>query len=114
MKKFDEGLGFRNEYVLRRLVFVNSSQSAYITLPIDTSAGLFGTNNAGKSSSLRAVKFFLLPEVNLNDMGRKFSFRGPTGDYETAESFKHYFGSNRSFIICEGENPAGSYFFRSP
>lgn len=109
MNLFDEGLGFRNEYILRRLVFVNSSQSAYISLPIDKSAGLFGTNNAGKSSSLRAVKFFLLPEVNLNDMARKFAFRGPMGDYETAESFRHYFGSSRSFIVCEGENPAGPY-----
>ncbi len=109
MNPYDEDLGFRNEYVLRRLVFVNSSQSAYISLPIDISAGLFGTNNAGKSSSLRAVKFFLLPEVNLNDMARKFAFRGPLGDYGAAESFKHYFGSNRSFIVCEGENPAGPY-----
>ena len=96
-------------YTLKRIAFINSSQAAYITFPIDTSATLSGNNNHGKSSTLRAIKFFLLPEVNLNDMERKFAFVGKQGPYSGLASFEHYFPTSRSFIILEGENTAGPY-----
>jgi hypothetical protein len=96
-------------YTLKRIAFINSSQAAYITFPIDTSATLSGNNNHGKSSTLRAIKFFLLPEVNLNDMERKFAFVGKQGPYSGQASFEHYFPTSRSFIILEGENTAGPY-----
>ena len=64
------GLDLGANYTLKRIAFINSSQAAYITFPIDKSATLSGNNNHGKSSTLRAIKFFLLPEVNLNDMER--------------------------------------------
>ena len=63
-------------YTLKRIALLHSSQAAYVTFPIDQSATLSGGNNKGKSSALRAIKFFLLPEVNLNDMERKFAFVG--------------------------------------
>lgn len=103
------GLDLGANYTLKRIVFINSSQAAYITFPIDTSATLSGNNNHGKSSTLRAIKFFLLPEVNLNDMERKFAFVGKQGAYDGPSSFEYYFPSTRSFIILEGENTAGPY-----
>ncbi len=103
------GLDLGASYTLKRIAFINSSQAAYITFPIDTSATLSGNNNHGKSSTLRAIKFFLLPEVNLNDMERKFAFVGKQGPYSGQASFEHYFPTSRSFIILEGENTAGPY-----
>lgn len=104
-----QALDLGANYTLKRIAFINSSQAAYITFPIDTSATLSGNNNHGKSSTLRAIKFFLLPEVNLNDMERKFAFVGKQGPYTGVASFEHYFPTSRSFIILEGENTAGPY-----
>ncbi|MDP0588268.1 MAG: hypothetical protein QS748_03335 [Candidatus Endonucleobacter bathymodioli] len=102
-------LDLRANYTLKRIALFHSSQAAYVTFPIDQSATLTGGNNKGKSSALRAIKFFLLPEVNLNHMERKFAFVGKNGAYDTPSSFKHYFPTNRSFLILEGENTAGPY-----
>ncbi len=96
-------------YTLKRIALLHTSQAGYVTFQIDKSAILSGGNNQGKSSALRAIKFFLLPEVNLNDMERKFAFVGKNGPYDTPSSFKHYFPKSRSFIILEGENTAGPY-----
>jgi len=104
-----QALDLGANYALKRIALLHSSQAAYVTFPIDQSATLSGGNNKGKSSALRAIKFFLLPEVNLNDMERKFAFVGKNGSYDTPSSFKHYFPTNRSFLILEGENTAGPY-----
>ncbi len=102
-------LGYTENYCIHRMVFVNSGSSAYVELPMDKTAALFGRNNEGKTSGLSALKLFVLPEVNFKGCQAKFAF-GSGGELYTAQqSYQHYFPDNSSFIIMEAENPRNRF-----
>ena len=46
-------------YILKRIVFVNSANHAYSEIRLDNHLALFGANNAGKTASLAATKLML-------------------------------------------------------
>lgn len=103
------GFGFTDNYVIHKLVFVNSGSSAYTEIPMTETAALFGSNNEGKTSSLSTLKLFVLPEQTFKGCERKFGFGGPSGLFTGLESFNWYFPSNNSFMICEAENRKGRF-----
>tara|TARA_R110001583_G_scaffold187310_1_gene348558 strand:- start:3468 stop:6428 length:2961 start_codon:yes stop_codon:yes gene_type:complete len=99
-----------DEYIIRRIVFVNSAAYAYVDIPVDTHTALFGGNNLGKTSALNALKLFLLPEVNFRKAESKFGFKAANGRlYDGQESFQYYFPENESFLVVEAENVHGVF-----
>ncbi len=101
---------FLDQFLIRRLIFVNSAAYAYTEIRLDQHTALFGRNNLGKTSMLNALKLFLLPEENFRRCERKFGFKGANGkEYGTAESFAYYFPEERSFIVLEAENVHGAF-----
>ena len=102
-------LAFQEEYVFHKLVFINSGTAANVVLPTNLTALLLGHNNEGKTSSLSAIKLFILPEMNFRDCESKFAFISKEGYYDGLESFNYYFPSPQSFIICEAENSKGRF-----
>lgn len=102
-------LAFQEEYVFHKLVFINSGTAANVELPTNLTALLLGHNNEGKTSSLSAIKLFILPEMNFRDCEAKFAFISKEGYYDGLESFNYYFPSPQSFIICEAENTKGRF-----
>jgi len=105
----DSGFGFSEDYIIHRLVFVNSGASAYVEMPMDRTAALFGKNNEGKTSSLSALKLFVLPEQTLKACERKFGFASQKREYTGLESYNYYFPDEQSYIICEAENRKGVF-----
>lgn len=103
------GLGFTDDYIIHKLVFVNSGSSAYTEIPMPKTAALFGSNNEGKTSSLSTLKLFVLPEQTFKGCERKFGFGGPSGLFTGLQSFNWYFPSNSSFMVCEAENRKGRF-----
>lgn len=99
----------KDSYQFKTLVFVNSAGHAYTELPIDRHSLLVGANNIGKTSSLSALKLFLLPEVDFTDTPRKFDFRSSASVYDSLDSFQYYFPCNQSFIVLAVENPHGPF-----
>jgi hypothetical protein len=99
----------KDVYKFSRLIFINSANHAYTELPIDRHTLLVGANNVGKTSSLSALKLFLLPEVNFKDCPTKFRFKGKEGYYDALDSFQHYFPCGQSLIILDAENPHGPF-----
>ncbi|WP_411958833.1 hypothetical protein ACK56M_17850 [Pseudomonas sp. s4] len=100
---------FHEAFKIRQIVLVNSGAYCYAKIRIDQHTALLGANNSGKTSLLNALKFFLLPEENLNDCVRKFGFKNADGFYSKEQSFGFYFPDNSSFLILEAENPHGPF-----
>ena len=102
-------LNLEEHYWIQNILFINSAKSANVQLPMSIVGALLGRNNAGKTSAVSALKLFLLPEVNFNKCEAKFGFKARSGYHGGQASFKHYFPSDSSFIVCEAENPKGRF-----
>lgn len=95
-------------YILKRIVFVNSANHAYSEIRLDSHLALFGANNAGKTASLAATKLMLYPETDFINCDKKFQFKGKAGIYSKEDSYEFYFPSNQSFLIMETQNDIGT------
>lgn len=100
---------FHEAFKIRQVILVNSGAYCYAKIRIDQHTALLGANNSGKTSLLNALKFFLLPEENLNDCVKKFGFKNPDGFYTREQTFGFYFPESSSFIVLEAENPHGPF-----
>lgn len=100
---------FYEVFKIKQIILVNSGASCYTKVRIDQHTALLGANNKGKTSMLNALKFFLLPEENLNDCVNKFGFKNPDGYYNREQSFGFYFPDKNSFLVLEAENPHGPF-----
>ncbi|HDZ9326788.1 MULTISPECIES: hypothetical protein [Vibrio] len=94
---------------LKRIIAVDSASFAYVEVPLDSNLVLLAKGNWGKTSIVNAVRFFLLPELNLNDCDKKFSFKTPEStteqEYYTKDEVKnYYFQSVHSKLILEVEH----------
>lgn len=103
------GLDFASEYEIHELIFINSGSNYYVRLPVDMHAALFAGNNGGKTSSLSALKLFLLPEVSFKKQADKFGFKSGQESYEDLTSYSYYLPSAESYIICSASNPKGAF-----
>jgi hypothetical protein len=99
----------QEEYVLKRLVYVNSANHGYSEILLNNHMAMFGENNAGKTASLAGTKLLLFPEVNLHNCESKFKFEGKRGLYSTIESYEFYFPDTKSFLALEVGNPEGNF-----
>ena len=91
-------------FVLKKLVLVDSAGFCYSEIELDKHTILLGEGNVGKSSLLNCIRLFLLPEVNFNKAKDKFNFKSSNGyQYDKNESFGHYFPSKYSHLIIEVE-----------
>lgn len=91
-------------FVLKKLVLVDSAGFCYSEIELDKHTILLGEGNVGKSSLLNCIRLFLLPEVNFNKAKDKFNFKSSNGyQYDKNESFSHYFPSRYSHLIIEVE-----------
>lgn len=97
------------EYVLKRLVYVNSANHAYSEFLLDEHLAMFGRNNVGKTASLAGTKLLLFPEVNFSNCEEKFRFVGNGGTYNQEDSYEFYFPEAISFITLEVQNPEGTF-----
>lgn len=98
-------LDLTSEYRIKEIIFVNSGSNYYTRLPVDTHAALLSGNNKGKTSTLAALKLFLLPEVNFKKSADKFGFASGGRYFSDIDSFQYYFPGTESYIICNAENP---------
>jgi len=97
-------------YILKRIVYVNSAEYGYAELELDQHLAIYGNNNAGKTSTLSGTKIMLFPETSFGKCEKKFMFIDKNGSFFSAEdSYQHYFPESRSFIIMEVENPHGLF-----
>ncbi|KAF7772322.1 hypothetical protein PCIT_a2374 [Pseudoalteromonas citrea] len=91
-------------FVLKKLVLVDSAGFCYSEIELDKHTILLGEGNVGKSSLLNCIRLFLLPEVNFNRAKDKFNFKSSNGyEYDKNESYGHYFPSKYSHLIIEVE-----------
>ncbi|UZE97233.1 coiled-coil domain-containing protein [Alkalimarinus alittae] len=97
------------DYVLNRLVYINSAQHGYSEIMLNTHLAMFGDNNQGKTASLAGTKLLLYPETSLTNCAEKFCFEGRDGAYSTEESYLFYFPSPHSYIVLEVSNPEGKF-----
>lgn len=103
-----EEFGFN--YILKRLVFVNSASHGYSEIMLDEHLAMFGNNNRGKTASLAATKLLLYPEDNFKKCESKFNFTSKSGrQYDRDESYDYYFPRDCSFLIMEIINPSGHF-----
>lgn len=100
---------FHESFKMKQIVLINSGAYCYTKVRIDQHTALLGDNNKGKTSMLNALKFFLLPEENLNDCERKFGFKSTKGYYGRDATFGFYFPERNSFMVLEAENPHGPF-----
>jgi len=105
---FDQSI-LAEEYLLNRLVYVNSANHAYSEIMLNTHMAMFGNNNVGKTASLAGMKLLLFPEVDFHRCEAKFKFKGKEGAYSMEESYDFYFPDARSFIVLEVNNPEGAF-----
>lgn len=89
-----------------RIIYYNSGRYTFFETNLDKNTILFGSNNAGKTSFLNGLQFFLLPEINLRRLHDKFHF---AQKHDAPETYKYYFPEKNSFIISEFENPFGKF-----
>ena len=89
-----------------RIIYYNSGRYTFFETNLDKNTILFGSNNAGKTSFLNGLQFFLLPEINLRKLHDKFHF---AQKHDAPETYKYYFPEKNSFIISEFENPFGKF-----
>lgn len=99
----------REDYILKRLVYVNSAHHGYSEILLDEHLAMFGQNNVGKTASLAGTKLLLFPEVNFSDCDTKFRFMGNGGIYSQEDSYEFYFPEAISFIVLEVQNPEGTF-----
>ncbi|MBU2878739.1 MULTISPECIES: hypothetical protein [Aliiglaciecola] len=97
------------DYILKRLVYVNSANHGYSEILLDRHLAMFGGNNVGKTASLAGTKLLLYPEVNFSRCEKKFKFVGNRGTFSQEDSYDFYFPDLTSFIILEVQNPEGSF-----
>lgn len=102
-------LGFSSEYQIHELIFINSGSNYYVRLPVDHHAALISDNNSGKTSSLSALKLFLLPETSFKRQKDKFGFQSGGTFYQDLSSYTYYFPGSESYIICSASNPKGKF-----
>ncbi|WP_460858812.1 coiled-coil domain-containing protein [Rheinheimera gaetbuli] len=102
-------LGFSSEYQIHELIFINSGSNYYVRLPVDHHAALISDNNSGKTSSLSALKLFLLPETSFKKQRDKFGFQSGGTFYQDLSSYTYYFPGSESYIICSASNPRGRF-----
>jgi len=92
------------------VIAVNSASFAYVEVPLNGNLAIIGTGNLGKSSIVNCVRFFLLPEVNVNDSDRKFAFISGAGDsvdvayFNKDQIYEYYFPDENSRLILEVEH----------
>ena len=103
----DDLLG--EEYVFKRVIYVNSAHHGYSEILLDEHLAMFGQNNVGKTASLAGTKLLLYPEVNFHNCEKKFKFIGNQGVYSQEDSYEFYFPDSRSFIALEVVNPEGTF-----
>lgn len=108
MNSYNEGL-LTEEYILKRLVYVNSANHAYSEILLDEHLAMFGGNNVGKTASLAGTKLLLFPEVNFSYCEKKFKFVGEYGPFSMEDSYEFYFPDSKSFIALEVQNPEGLF-----
>lgn len=94
-------------FLLKRIVFVNSASHGYSEIMLDDHLALFGANNIGKTASLAGTKLMLYPETDFSHCDKKFKFAGKSGSYSKEDSYEFYFPSDRSFMAMEIENDIG-------
>ena len=102
-------LDLASEYKIHELIFINSGSNYYARLPVDSHAALLSDNNSGKTSTLSALKLFLLPEINFKDCKAKFGFSSGGKYYSNIDSYQYYFPGTESYIICNASNPKHSF-----
>ncbi len=102
-------LDLASEYKIHELIFINSGSNYYARLPVDSHAALLSDNNSGKTSTLSALKLFLLPEVNFKECKTKFGFASGGKHYSNLDSYQYYFPGTESYIICNASNPKQSF-----
>lgn len=95
-------------FLLKRIVFVNSASHGYSEIMLDDHLALFGANNIGKTASLAGTKLMLYPETDFIHCDKKFKFAGKSGNYSKEDSYEFYFPSERSFMAMEIENDIGT------
>jgi len=95
-------------FVLKKLVLVDSAGFCYSEIELDKHTILLGEGNVGKSSLLNCIRLFLLPEVNFKKAKDKFNFCSSNGEeYGQDQSFEHYFPTKYSHLIIEVEKVIG-------
>ncbi|MGL6393910.1 hypothetical protein ACSZMV_07995 [Aeromonas veronii] len=99
----------REDYILKRMVYVNSANHGYSEILLDEHLAMFADNNAGKTASLAGTKLLLYPEVNFNQCESKFKFEGKSGLFSKEDSYEFYFPDARSFVALEVQNPEGKF-----
>lgn len=102
-------LDFACEYKIDEIIFVNSGSNYYVRLPVNSHAALISDNNSGKTSSLSALKLFLLPEISFKKQVNKFGFHSGGKFYTDLSSYTYYFPGSESYIICSASNPKGNF-----
>lgn len=89
-----------------RIIYYNSGRYTFFETHLDKNTILFGNNNAGKTSFLNGLQFFLLPEINMHRLHQKFHVNPK---YTKHETYEYYFPSANSFIVAEFENAFGRF-----
>lgn len=89
-----------------RIIYYNSGRYTFFETHLDKNTILFGNNNAGKTSFLNGLQFFLLPEINMHKLHHKFHVNPK---YTKHETYEYYFPSANSFIVAEFENAFGRF-----
>ncbi|MBV1883866.1 MAG: hypothetical protein KUG82_19660 [Pseudomonadales bacterium] len=102
-------LDLASEYKIHEIIFANSGSNYYVRLPVDAHAAVISDNNSGKTSSLSALKLFLLPEITFKKQKDKFGFQSGGKHYEDLSSYTYYFPGYESFIVCNASNPKGKF-----
>lgn len=95
--------------MIHELIFINSGSNYYVRLPVDQHAALISDNNSGKTSSLSALKLFLLPETTFKKQKDKFGFQSGGTYYDDLSSYHYYFPDPESYIICNASNAKGAF-----
>ena len=98
------------DYILKKLIYINSTKYGYGEFNLDENIALYGGNNAGKTAALSGMKILLFPETSFTNCEKKFMFIDKNGKYHrTDDSYAHYFPESRSFIVLEIQNPHGTF-----
>ncbi len=82
---------------VRRLVAINSGNFQYANLDLSKPVHLAAANNRGKTTLVNALQFLYVDEF------RRMRFGGRAHE----ETARHYFGSDRSYLVFECDTPSG-------
>jgi hypothetical protein len=108
-KELSMGTDLTYNYILNKIVYVNSAKHGYSELPLKFNLAMFGANNFGKTATLTGLKLLLYPETSFVDCEKKFHFQSKNGLFSKEESYPFYFPINSSYIIMEVENKDGLF-----